>query len=128
MEENKEITVEVRTSIQRQAIKPFEQSLVDFLHYVESSKAEDMPENCDERLMRLHEVIESIKANSEMEAAYMKAETREREIIADAKQEGRELVNSLVQKLIEDGRVDELALSVKDKEMQDKLLKEYGLQ
>lgn len=39
-----------------------EQSLIDFLHYVESSKAEDMRKNCDERLMRLHEVIESVKA------------------------------------------------------------------
>lgn len=72
-------------------------------------------------------MIESIKANSEMEVAYVKAETREREIIADAKQEGKELVNQLNQRLIKDGRMEELELSVQDRKVQDKLLEEYGL-
>lgn len=104
-----------------------EKPLADFLRYVESSKAKNLSEDCDKRLRRLHDVIESIKANSEMEVAYVKAQTREREIIADAKQEGKELVNQLNQRLIKDGRMEELELSVQDRKVQDKLLEEYGL-
>lgn len=44
---------------------------------------------CDKRLRRLHEIIESIRSNSEVEAYYMKSITREQEIIADAKAEER---------------------------------------
>lgn len=65
-----------------------EQGLIDFLHYIPDSTERQLSERTDWRLRRLHEVIESIRKNSEMEAAYMKAETREREIIADAKEQG----------------------------------------
>ncbi len=65
-----------------------EPGLADFLHYVSDSTERQISEQMDDRLRRLHEVIESIRKNSEMEAAYMKAETREREIIEDAKAEG----------------------------------------
>ncbi len=66
-----------------------EPGLIEFLHYVSDSTERQISAQADARLQRLHEVIESIRRNSEMEAAYMKAETREREIIADAKAEGR---------------------------------------
>lgn len=68
-----------------------EPALVDFLHYVPDSDKGKILEQADSRLKRLHEVIESIRKNAEMEAAYMKAETREREIIADAKAEGMKI-------------------------------------
>ncbi len=68
-----------------------EPGLIDFLHYVPDSTEKQIPRQSDNRLRRLHEVIESIRENSEMEAAYMKAETREREIIEDAKAEGMEI-------------------------------------
>lgn len=65
-----------------------EQGLIDFLHYIPDSTERQISEHTNWRLRRLHEVIESLRRNSEMEAAYMKAETREREMIADAKGEG----------------------------------------
>ena len=68
-----------------------EPALVDFLHYVPDSDKGKILEQADSRLKRLYEVIESIRKNAEMEAAYMKAETREREIIADAKAEGMKI-------------------------------------
>ncbi len=67
-----------------------EQGLIDFLHYIPDSTERQISGHTDWRLRRLHEVIESLRKNSEMEAAYMKAETREREIIADAKERGWE--------------------------------------
>lgn len=109
-----------------------EKSLVDFLHYVESSNSKNISENCDERLKHLHKVLQAIKANSKMEAVYMKAETRERLIIADAKAEAIEktttLLNLLIQKLIEDERMEDLIRSTKDRSFQEELLEEYGLQ
>lgn len=113
-----------------------EKSLVDFLHYVEFSNSKNVPEDCDERLKHLHKVLQAIKVNSKMEAAYMKAETRERLIIADAKAEASAeaiektttLLNLLIQKLIEDERMEDLVRSTKDRSFQEALLEEYGLQ
>ena len=63
-------------------------TLISFLHYVENSSEEVLEESSDPRLKRLHEIIESIRSNAEMEAQYMKGITREREKIADAKAAG----------------------------------------
>lgn len=90
-----------------------EKSLVDFLHYIPDSTDRRISDSSDERLRRLHEIVESIRTNSEMEAAYMKAETREREIIADAKKEGYEeghqegRIESIFELLEELGRIPE---------------------
>ena len=65
-----------------------EPTLISFLHYVENSSEEVLEESSDPRLKRLHEIIESIRSNAEMEAQYMKGITREREKIADAKAAG----------------------------------------
>lgn len=65
-----------------------EPTLINFLHYVEDSSEEVLEESSDPRLKRLHEIIESIRSNAEMEARYMKGITREREKIADAKAAG----------------------------------------
>ena len=63
-------------------------TLISFLHYIENSSEEVLEESSDPRLKRLHEIIESIRSNAEMEAQYMKGITREREKIADAKAAG----------------------------------------
>ena len=55
-----------------------EQSLIDFLHYVEKSDEKILSENCDERLKRLHSKIAQLKQSGEMEAAYMRTEEWER--------------------------------------------------
>lgn len=65
-----------------------DKSLVDFLHYVENSSDENVPEDCDERLKYLHQKIKGIKANEQMEVTYMKMEERDRLI----REEGREQV------------------------------------
>lgn len=65
-----------------------EQSLIDFLHYVEQSGERNLSENCDERLRRLHEKVIHIKSSEEMEAAYMRMEERDRLIREDGKAEG----------------------------------------
>lgn len=75
-------------------------TLINFLHYVENSSEEVLEENSDPRLKRLHEIIESIRSNAEMEAQYMKGITREREKIADAKAAGAlEILFSLLDEL-----------------------------
>ena len=75
-------------------------TLISFLHYVENSSEEVLEENSDPRLKRLHEIIESIRSNAEMEAQYMKGITREREKIADAKAAGAlEILFSLLDEL-----------------------------
>lgn len=75
-------------------------TLISFLHYVENSSEEVLEESSDPRLKRLHEIIESIRSNAEMEAQYMKGITREREKIADAKAAGAlEILLSLLDEL-----------------------------
>ena len=63
-----------------------EQTLIDFLRYVEHSTEERVPDGCDERLKYLHEKIKGIKSNEQMGVTYMKMEERDRLI----KEEGRE--------------------------------------
>lgn len=82
-----------------------ERPLVEFLHYISDSTDRQITETSDERLRRLHEIIESIRTNSEMEAVYMKAETREREIKEEGRQEGR--IESIFELLEELGRIPE---------------------
>ncbi len=46
---------------------------------------------------------------------------------AEGKVEGKLIINALIQRLIEDGRLDDLKRSSEDEEYQEKLIKEYGL-
>lgn len=55
-----------------------EQSLVDFLHYVADSSCSSLPDECDDRLIHLHNKVTQIKASEHMEVAYMKMEERDR--------------------------------------------------
>lgn len=90
-------------------------TLISFLHYVENSSEEVLEESSDPRLKRLHEIIESIRSNVEMEAQYMKGITREREKIADAKAAGRK--EDIVMILLELGEIpDEIWNRVKTEE------------
>ena len=66
-----------------------ERSLIDFLHYIEQSSEENLPEGCDDRLKELHKKILHIKSSEEMEVTYMKAEERERLIKEEGRAEGR---------------------------------------
>ena len=85
--------------------------LVDFLHYVTESNENGLPDECDERLKRLHESIREIKASADMEVEYMKMEERERIIRDEGKQIG--IINGKIEsvlELLEDkGEVPEMA-------------------
>ena len=70
--------------------------LVDFLHYVTEN---GLPDECDERLKRLHESIREIKASADMEVEYMKMEERERIIRDEGKQIG--IINGKIEAVLE---------------------------
>ncbi|MDO4322026.1 MAG: Rpn family recombination-promoting nuclease/putative transposase [Lachnospiraceae bacterium] len=96
-----------------------EPALVDFLHYVENSDREEMSENCDERLLRLHAIVKKIKTSEQMGVSYMKMEERDRQIREDGKKEGieagreegeRNKILSLIQKKLDKGQtIEEIA-------------------
>lgn len=73
--------------------------LVDFLHYVTESNENGLPDECDERLKRLHEGIREIKASADMEVEYMKMEERERIIRDEGKQIG--IINGKIESVLE---------------------------
>ena len=73
--------------------------LVDFLHYVTESNENGLPDECDERLKRLHESIREIKASADMEVEYMKMEERERIIRDEGKQIG--IINGKIESVLE---------------------------
>ena len=73
--------------------------LVDFLHYVTESNENGLPDECDERLKRLHESIREIKASADMEVEYMKMEERERIIRDEGKQIG--IINGKIEAVLE---------------------------
>ena len=62
--------------------------LVDFLHYITESNEHGLPEECDERLRRLHESIQEIKTSTSVEVEYMKMEERERLVKEEATERG----------------------------------------
>ena len=49
----------------------WEHSLIDFLHYVEESDDEHVPEIADRRLKKLNEIIQKIKLSREVEVPYI---------------------------------------------------------
>lgn len=61
---------------------------MDFLHYITESNEHGLPEECDERLRRLHESIQEIKTSTSMEVEYMKMEERERLVKEEAIERG----------------------------------------
>lgn len=73
--------------------------LVDFLHYVTESNENGLPDECEERLKRLHESIREIKASADMEVEYMKMEERERIIRDEGKQIG--IINGKIESVLE---------------------------
>ena len=61
---------------------------MDFLHYITESNEHGLPEECDERLRRLHESIQEIKTSTSVEVEYMKMEERERLVKEEAIERG----------------------------------------
>lgn len=91
-----------------------EKTLVDFLHYVEKSSDENVPEDCDERLKHLHKKIHQIKMSEEIGVSYMKMEERDRLIRDEGLRRGRaegdaRLVNIIRRKASRGMEVSEIA-------------------
>ena len=79
--------------------------LVDFLNYVTESNEKGLPDECDERLKRLHESIQEIKESADMEVEYMKMEERERIIRDEGKKVGR--IETILEILEDKGELPE---------------------
>lgn len=105
--------------------------LVDFLHYITESNEHGLPEECDERLRRLHESIQEIKTSTSVEVEYMKMEERERLVKEEARkcglQEGEERLANLLMNLSKQNRQEDSNRVLKDLEYRKKLYEEFGL-
>ena len=117
--------------------------LVDFLHYITESNEKGLPEECDERLRRLHESIQEIKTSTSVEVEYMKMEERERlvkkEAIERGLREGRiqgriqgerigeERLASLLMNLSKQNRQEDSIKALENLEYRKKLYEEFGL-
>ena len=77
-----------------------DRALIDFLHYVEKSSEENVPEDCDERLKHLHKKIHQIKMSEEIGVSYMKMEERDRLIRAEGRAEGEARLVSIIRKKV----------------------------
>lgn len=98
-----------------------EKELVDFLHYVEKSCDENVPEDCDERLKDLHEKVKAIKADRQMGVSYMKMEERDRLIREDGVEIGRnegemlKLISQVQKKVLKGKNAEEIAEDLDEK-------------
>ena len=125
--------------------------LVDFLHYITESNEHGLPEECDERLRRLHESIQEIKTSTSVEVEYMKMEERERLVREEAterglregrirgREEGRkegrkegerigeERLANLLMKLSKQNRQEDSIKALEDLEYRKKLYEEFGV-
>ena len=107
------------------------QELIELLKYMEHS-TDEVSEQCkSERIQKMHRRVCQIKASEKTEVKYI--QTWEEKIlikqegIAEGKQIGVEQINRLNQRLIEQGRFDDLTKAASDKVYQEKLLKEFEI-
>jgi hypothetical protein len=105
--------------------------LIELLKYMERSTDEVSGECKSKRIQEMHRRVCQIKASEKTEVKYM--QTWEEKIlikqegIAEGKQIGVEQINRLNQRLIEQGRFDDLTKAASDKVYQEKLLKEFEI-
>ena len=91
-----------------------EKPLVDFLHYIEKSNEDNIPEDCDDRLKHLHSKLEEIKANEQMGVTYMKMEKRDRLIRKEGEIKGvaqgeAKIISMIRKKLAKNKNIIEIA-------------------
>ena len=105
--------------------------LIELLKYMERSTDEVSGECKSKRIQEMHRRVCQIKASEKTEVKYI--QTWEEKIlikqegIAEGKQIGVEQINRLNQRLIEQGRFDDLTKAASDKVYQEKLLKEIEI-
>ena len=105
--------------------------LIELLKYMERSTDEVSGECKSKRIQEMHRRVCQIKASEKTEVKYMQSwEERimiKQEGSAEGKQIGVEQINRLNQRLIEQGRFDDLTKAASDKVYQEKLLKEFEI-
>ena len=105
--------------------------LIELLKYMERSTDEVSGECKSKRIQEMHRRVCQIKASEKTEVKYI--QTWEEKIlikqegIAEGKQIGVEQIDRLNQRLIEQGRFDDLTKAASDKVYQEKLLKEFEI-
>ena len=105
--------------------------LIELLKYMERSTDEVSGECKSKRIQEMHRRVCQIKACEKTEVKYI--QTWEEQIlikqegIAEGKQIGVEQINRLNQRLIEQGRFEDLTKAASDKVYQEKLLKEFEI-
>ena len=105
--------------------------LIELLKYMERSTDEVSGECKSKRIQEMHRRVCQIKASEKTEVKYI--QTWEEKIlikqegIAEGKQIGVEQINKLNQRLIKQGRFDDLTKAASDKVYQEKLLKEFEI-
>ena len=102
--------------------------LVELLHYIENT-TQDMADGCkSERIHKMQKRICSIKSSEEVSVKYMQR-WEEMEMEKDkARAEGRNSIAKLMDKLLEENRVDDCKRAVKDPEFCQKLMDEFGIE
>ena len=105
--------------------------LIELFKYMERSTDEVSGKRKSKRIQEMHRRVCQIKASEKTEVKYI--QTWEEKIlikqegIAEGKQIGVEQINRLNQRLIEQGRFDDLTKAASDKVYQEKLLKEFEI-
>ena len=119
------------------------QELVELLEYMEKSTDTVAKECGSERIHQMHERVNRLKSDKEMEIKYMQKweekELERQEAYAEGQKEGKRIgeergraegkarINKLITCLLEQGRNEDLAKAATDPEYQEKLLQELGL-
>lgn len=102
--------------------------LVELLHYIENTTQEVADSCTSPRIHKMQERICSIKSSEEVSVKYMQR-WEEMEMEKDkARAEGRNSIAKLMDKLLEENRVDDCKRAVKDPEFCQKLMDEFGIE
>ena len=105
--------------------------LIELLKYMERSTDEVSRACGSKRIQEMHRRICQIKASEKTEVKYMQSWEEKilikQEGIAEGERIALERINRLNQKLIEQGRFDDLTKAVSDSVYQKKLLKEFKI-
>ena len=105
--------------------------LIELLKYMERSTDEVSRACGSKRIQEMHRRICQIKASEKTEVKYMQSWEEKilikQEGIAEGERIALERINRLNQKLIEQGRFDDLTKAASDKVYQEKLLKEFEI-
>ena len=101
--------------------------LIELFKYMERSTDEVSGKCKSKRIQEMHRRVCQIKASEKTEVKYMQTWEEKILIKQEGERIGLERINRLNQKLIEQGRFDDLTKATSDSSYQEKLLKEFKI-